>query len=277
MQLCAEKGHAARSEAAGSTAAGKTQQGNAQIPLRHLRQMPQAAVQQADGLRIGALLRGEHGGGSALAAEGVVNVAHGHHLCLPQLRQDVFHTDMGNAPQRPAHRNEGVTRFIQKLHAQRRRSAAAAVVGGAAAQTQHDPLGAVLQRVGYELPHAVGGGVRHTPVFAYQRQTGGSGHLHHGCHAVGKQTVAGGYAPSVGILAGGADPLPAYGGEKRVHGALAAVRHGKGAHGGLRLQPADFPGNNGADLRRGQRAFEGIRYQNVLAHGRPSCAYCAAL
>ena len=126
----------------------------------------------------------------------------------------------------------------------------------------------MLQRVGYELPHAVGGGVRHTPVFAYQRQTCGGGHLHYGRHAVGEQAVAGGHALAVRPLTGCADPLPAYGGEKRIHGALTAVRHGEGAHSGLRLQPADFPGNNGADLRRGQGAFEGIRYQNVLAHGR---------
>jgi len=233
----------------------------------------QAVIQQTDGLRICALLRAEYSRRAVFPTQGIVNVAHGNDLRLPQPGHKSVCADAGDAVQGPAHGDKGPVRLVQEFNTQGRRRAAAAVVGGAAAQAQDDPLCAALQSVGHQLPDAVCGGVRRPAVIAYQGQARRRSHFYHGSAAVRQKAVAGGDGPAIGIPAGNRDFFSAQGGQEGVHRALSAVRHGNGADLRLRLQGPDLSAQDAAYLPRGQGALEGIRDQNVLAHSVPSWCY----
>ncbi len=109
--------------------------------------MAQTVVQPPHHGGIRALLRAEYRAGARRAAQGIVDIAHGHeghaaHRCI-----HAAHVDAGDVLQRPAHRHKGRARFIVKPHACRRCRAAAAVIGSAAAQRQHDLPCAVPRRM----------------------------------------------------------------------------------------------------------------------------------
>ena len=63
------------------------------------------------------------------------------------------------------------------------------------------------------------------------------------------------------------DESQSQGGEEGVHTALAAVGHRDGDHLRLRLGRQKLLPEDGADLRRGHGAFEGVRDQDVSFHG----------
>ncbi len=199
-------------------------------------------------------------------AQGVVDVAHHRDLRARQRLPQALHADMGDLGQRPAGGDECPSLRIQKFRAQRGGRAAAAVVGGAAAQPQHQPLCSAGQRMGHQLAHAVGSGPFRIAARARQRQARRCGHLHHR-RAVRQQAVKASYLLAAGPCAGHLRPRAAHGGQKGVHRALAAVRHRNGADLRLRLQPQYLLRRDAADVCRGQRSFEGIRYQHIFCHG----------
>ena len=75
----------------------------------------------------------ENDRGAGGAAQGIINIAHGHHPDAAQGGVQSVSTNTGNIMQRAAHRNKGFARPIIKRNAQRRSGTAAAVIGGAAA------------------------------------------------------------------------------------------------------------------------------------------------
>ena len=92
------------------------------------------------------------------------------------------------------------------------------------------------------------------------------GHFHHR-RTVRQQAVKTHDLLAAGPCAGHLRPCAAHGGQKGVHRALAAVRHRNGADLRLRLQPQYLLRRDAADVLRGQRSFEGIRYQHIFCHG----------
>ena len=228
--------------------------------------MAQPRVHAGHHGRVRPLLGSEHRRRTSGTAQGVVDVAHHRDLRARQRLPQALRADMGDLGQRPAGRHERPSLHVQKFRAQRGGRAAAAVVGGAAAQSQHQPLCSAGQRVGHQLAHAVGSGLFRIAARARQRQARRCGHFHHR-RTVRQQAVKTHDLLAAGPCAGHLRPRAAHGGQKGVHRALAAVRHRNGADLRLRLQPQYLLRRDAADVLRGQRSFEGIRYQHIFCHG----------
>ena len=231
--------------------------------------MAQTVIQTAHHGGVGTLLGAEHGAGSGGAAEGIVDVAHGGEGDAAHRLIHGGGVDAGNILQGGAHGDEGFSRGVQKADTHGGGRAAAAVIGGAAAQGQHDLPGTVTSGVDDQLAYAVGGGPLRIAVLAHHGKACRRGHLHHG-GAVRQKAVAGGDGLTIGAGTVHRDPLAAHGGEKGIHGALAAVGHRDGADRRVRLLGEDGVGDDPADVQGGHGALEGIGNENVFAHGGSS-------
>ena len=247
-QHTAEKRGGPCAEAAGGPAAGQRQHLHPQIPGQHLRQMAQPRVQPGHHGRVRPLLRAEHRRRARRAAQWVVDVAHHRYRYAAQRPAQRLRPDTGDACERAAHRHEGAPLFIEKFRPQRCGGAAAAIVGGAAAQPQHQPHRAVGQRMGHQLPHAVGGRLFRVAGVPRQRQARRRSHLHHR-RAVRQQGVVRRYRLSPRAGTGRFDAPSAHGGQKGVHRTLSAIGHRNGADLRRRLQPQDLLRRDAADIR----------------------------
>ena len=227
--------------------------------------MAQATVQPLHHGPVRPFLGREHRRRAVFAAEGVVDVAEHRKGAVPEPPVHPGQIHAGDVLQRAAGGDKGLAPSGVKPGTTGRRAAAAAVVGGAAPQSHQKVPGALVQSVQKQLPYAKGGGFFGVVVRSRQRQPRAGGHLHHR-RSSRQQTVKSGMGQAQGPCGRRLHPLPAQGGKKGLHSALAAVGHREGKHpdagraaqNGLLHHPTHLPG--------GQGPLEGIGDQNNGIH-----------
>ena len=265
-QRTAQERGAACAEAACRAAAGEGGDIRVQTGGDDAGQMAQSRVQAGHTGIVRALLRGKHTGRAVRTVQGVADVAHDGEGRGVQRRVKAAQVDGGQLGQRDTGGDEGAALTVIEHRAQGRGRAAAAVVGAAAAQTQDQPLCAMVQRVGQELAHAVGGGALRVKAALRLGQARRRGALYHR-RAVGQQAIAGGEGIAEGVGDGCGELLTAAGVQKAVRRALAAVGYRQGV---------DMPAGEGdaagdaADVRGGQSAFERVGDNETAFHGARS-------